>query len=147
MKHRNGSGETLYLSSVRPRFSISLVTSAISSFSLWEQTEERRRIRIMKQRKMYHEFKLWHRSYKDLHMWYLTLLITLWRCFDLVTMSNPWLSVSAKSEWPTMSLEWWPTKKRQFYSSSQQEFCAIASLCRESSLGSVAPARGQNPHP
>lgn len=37
-KHRNGCWEILYLSSVRPRFSISLVTSAISSFSLWEQT-------------------------------------------------------------------------------------------------------------
>lgn len=38
-KHTNGSWEILYLSSVRPRFSISLVTSAISSFSLWVQTE------------------------------------------------------------------------------------------------------------
>lgn len=40
-KHRNGMWMILYLSSVRPRFSISLVTSAISSFSLWEQTERR----------------------------------------------------------------------------------------------------------
>ena len=38
-RHRRWGWETLYLSSVRPRLSISLVTSAISSFSLWEQTD------------------------------------------------------------------------------------------------------------
>lgn len=48
-KHRNGSWEILYLSSVRPRFSISLVTSAISSFSLWVQTERGRK-EVMKQK-------------------------------------------------------------------------------------------------
>lgn len=35
------STEILYLSSLTPRFSISLVTSAISSFSLWEQTDRK----------------------------------------------------------------------------------------------------------
>lgn len=39
--HRKG-WEILYLSSVTPRFSISLVTSAISSFNLWEQTGRKR---------------------------------------------------------------------------------------------------------
>lgn len=38
-RYRNGNWVIPHLSSVRPRFSISLVTSVISSFSLWEQTD------------------------------------------------------------------------------------------------------------
>lgn len=79
-KHRNGSWEILYLSSVRPRFSISLVTSAISSFSLWVQTEREGK-EVMKQKGegegiiilivFFFEYRSWRETAADIYMCHL----------------------------------------------------------------------------
>ena len=84
----------------------------------------------------------------------------LWRCFNLSdsTIHHTQSSLPTTFHWPTHSdkllLRRWPRKKalkvqtwftlslRQTHSSSRQELCGTAALCRKSSLGAVAPVLG-----